>query len=122
MTARDMLSTIPTHGDPQLEYLAMGHAQSCALAAIGTKHTSVFPEPLAPAIDVISPYRNPPPRAWLSMDEMPVPTGNGLVFSWASAAARRVEASNPGAGRLMSVIPCVITELMDQFLSRKGFF
>lgn len=59
--------------------------------------TSVFPEPLAPAIDVISPYRNPPCKARSSMIVRPELADDGRVFAWASAAPSSVEARIPGA-------------------------
>lgn len=64
--------------------------------------TKVFPVPLAPAIEVISPYLNPPLKAPSSNAAEPELAGVGLVFSWALAAARRLEPNRGGAGKAVT--------------------
>lgn len=61
-------------------------------------HTSVFPIPEAPAIEVISPYRNPPSKASSSSEARPVLTGGNRNLSRVSSTARTVEARSGGAG------------------------
>ena len=60
--------------------------------------TKVFPVPLAPAIEVISPYLNPPHKAPSSNAAEPELAGVGVVLSCALAAARRLEPNRGGAG------------------------
>ena len=64
--------------------------------------TRVFPVPLAPAIEVISPYLNPPLKAPSSNVAEPELAGVGLVFSWALAAARRLDPNSGGAGKAVT--------------------
>ena len=64
--------------------------------------TRVFPVPLAPAIEVISPYLNPPLKAPSSNAAEPELAGVGLVFSWALAATRRLDPSSGGAGKAVT--------------------
>lgn len=61
-------------------------------------HTSVFPIPDAPAIEVISPYRNPPSKASSSSEARPVLAGGSRNLSRVSSIARTVEAKSGGAG------------------------
>ena len=65
--------------------------------AVSHKPTKVFPVPLAPASDVISPYLNPPSRAFWSMVAEPELAGEGLAFSCALADASKLEPSKGGA-------------------------
>lgn len=60
--------------------------------------TRVFPVPLASAIEVISPYLNPPLKAASSKAAQPELAGVGLVLSCARAAARRLDPNRGGAG------------------------
>lgn len=64
--------------------------------------TRVFPVPLAPAIEVISPYLNPPFKAASSNAAEPELAGVGLVSSWALAAARRLDPKRGGAGEAVT--------------------
>ena len=64
--------------------------------------TKVFPVPLAPAIEVISPYLNPPLKAPSSNATEPELAGGGLVFSWALAAARIFDPNRGGAGKTVT--------------------
>ena len=64
--------------------------------------TRVFPVPLAPAIEVISPYLNPPLKAPSSNAAEPELAGVGLVFPWALAAARRLDPNRGGAGKAVT--------------------
>ena len=59
--------------------------------------TRVFPVPLAPAIDVISPYLKPPSNAFRSIVAEPELAGRGLALSCAWADASRLEPSRGGA-------------------------
>ena len=62
------------------------------------RSTSVFPMPLAPAMEVISPYRNPPCNAESSIVRQPVLAGAGLYFSASRAALSMARPVIPGAG------------------------
>ena len=64
--------------------------------------TRVFPVPLAPAMEVISPYLNPPLKAPSSNAAEPVLAGGGLVSSCALAAARRLYPNRGGAGKAVT--------------------
>ena len=59
--------------------------------------TNVLHVPLAPAIEVISPYLKPPLNASSSMTAEPELAGAGLEDSSALAAARRLDAKRGGA-------------------------
>lgn len=59
--------------------------------------TKVFPMPLAPAIDVVSPQRKPPCSASSSVVQ-PVDTGIGCRGIFARALASSVEPKIGGAG------------------------
>jgi hypothetical protein len=59
--------------------------------------TNVLHVPLAPAIEVISPYLKPPLNASSSMTAEPELAGAGLENSCALAAARRLDARSGGA-------------------------
>lgn len=58
--------------------------------------TTVFPVPLAPAIEVISPYLKPPSSAFSSIIAEPELAGEGLALSRAWADTSRLE---PSRGR-----------------------
>ena len=60
-------------------------------------HTRVFPIPFAPAIEVISPYLNPPCNA-LSTVVHPTEAGAGFAFDFARIVESRVKPKMGGAG------------------------
>ena len=64
--------------------------------------TRVFPVPLAPAIEVISPYLNPPLKAPSSNAAEPELAGGGLVSSCALAATRILDPNRGGAGKAVT--------------------
>lgn len=69
------------------------------------KLTNVFPVDVAPAIDVISPQRNPPSSALLSMVTSPQLTGIWRDLSSISAVINSVDARIGDAGKSVDIIP-----------------
>ena len=65
--------------------------------------TVVLPVPLSPAIEEISPYLKPPPRACSSSAAQPQLAGNGIRCRCSFAAISRVDAKSPGAGGAPSI-------------------